>query len=84
MFEMQWERQPHRIWGWKRRKDLEGDRGENNRLIDGICAWMRGWRDVEEGFRIRAQARNQRRETMRCRTSDTISSQGNTDRRGEG
>jgi len=60
--EMRREGRSHRKWGWKQRKDLEGYGDENDVLIDGITAWMRGWRDVEEGFRIRAQTRNQRRE----------------------
>jgi hypothetical protein len=56
--------------GWKHRKRLKGDGGKNGAFIDGVCAWMQGWRDVEESFRIRAQARNQRREMTNGQTSD--------------
>lgn len=30
-------------------------------LVDGITAWMRGWRDVEEGFWGRELEREERR-----------------------
>ncbi|KAK2757668.1 hypothetical protein FQN54_004637 [Arachnomyces sp. PD_36] len=40
---------------------------DNDALIDGIDAWMRGWKDAEEGSRIRARMRKQRRELRRRR-----------------
>ncbi|PGH29469.1 hypothetical protein GX50_07783 [[Emmonsia] crescens] len=41
-------------------------------LMDGISAWLRGWSEVEEGFRIRARLRK-RRVAMRFKK---ISSEG--------
>lgn len=38
-----------------------GSDGNEDALMDGINAWMRGWKDVEEGFRIRARWRKRRR-----------------------
>ena len=40
---------------------------DNDALIDGIDAWMRGWKDAEEGSRVRARMRKQRRELRRRR-----------------
>lgn len=31
-------------------------------MLEGLSAWMRGWRDVEEGFQVRARARQVRRD----------------------
>lgn len=31
-------------------------------MLEGLSAWMRGWRDVEEGFQVRARARQMRRD----------------------
>ncbi|KAJ5082881.1 hypothetical protein N7532_011924 [Penicillium argentinense] len=31
-------------------------------MLDGLTAWMRGWKDVEEGFQMRSRARQTRRE----------------------
>jgi hypothetical protein len=53
---------------WKRKKhhapQEAEDENENDfdTLLDGISAWMRGWNDVEEGFRVRARRRKLRRE----------------------
>lgn len=77
LLEMQGANMSHRRWGWKPKRDLCDDGGKNDVLIDGIGAWIRGWKDVEEGFRIRAQERNQRREIMRSRENHRTSSQGN-------
>ncbi|KAH8701678.1 hypothetical protein BGW36DRAFT_423980 [Talaromyces proteolyticus] len=38
------------------------DDNDFDTLLDGISAWMRGWNDVEDGFRIRARRRKIRRE----------------------
>lgn len=35
---------------------------EAEMLLEGLSAWMRGWKDVEEEFQIRARARRTRRE----------------------
>lgn len=55
----------------RRRKDKgrveNADENDCDALIEGITAWMRGWRDVEEGFSIRARARRLRREARRKR-----------------
>ncbi|GAD93006.1 conserved hypothetical protein [Paecilomyces variotii No. 5] len=53
---------------WKRKRhvrnvgDIEND---TDTLIDGITAWMRGWKDIEEGFHVRARRRQARREQRR-------------------
>ncbi len=84
LFEKQRENQSHRRWGQKQRKVLQGDGADKDAFIDGVSAWMRGWRDVEEGFRIRAQMRNQRREIVQSRTRDMAGGQGNAGRQGGG
>ncbi|OJD23326.1 hypothetical protein ACJ73_05319 [Blastomyces percursus] len=33
---------------------------ETDRLMDGISAWLRGWNEIEEGFKIRARLRERR------------------------
>lgn len=38
-------------------------------VLEGLSAWMRGWRDVEEGFQIRANARRTRREQRQASTA---------------
>lgn len=40
----------------------DGDENDSDALVDGISAWMRGWKDIEEVFRIRAQERKLRRD----------------------
>jgi hypothetical protein len=51
---------------WKRKKKHAPQEAEDENdfdtLLDGISAWMRGWNDVEEGFRVRARRRKLRRE----------------------
>ncbi|PGH10235.1 hypothetical protein AJ79_05490 [Helicocarpus griseus UAMH5409] len=49
---------------WDQRRCDIGDEHAAGTIIDGISAWLRGWHDVEEGFRIRARLRKQR-ETIR-------------------
>jgi hypothetical protein len=34
---------------------------DSEMMLEGLSAWMRGWRDVEEGFQVRARARQTRR-----------------------
>ncbi|KLJ07941.1 hypothetical protein EMPG_16588 [Blastomyces silverae] len=46
-------------------RKLEGTMGgdgndDTDRLMDGISAWLHGWNEVEEGFRIRARLRERR------------------------
>ncbi|GLA60019.1 hypothetical protein AtubIFM54640_011444 [Aspergillus tubingensis] len=52
-------RNGQRRWTKCKVEEVEGD-GEA--LFEGITAWMRGWKDVEEVFRIREQNRTLRRE----------------------
>ncbi|KAL1964029.1 hypothetical protein VTN77DRAFT_7575 [Rasamsonia byssochlamydoides] len=51
---------------WRRKRQSEDTNHEEENdcdvLLEGICAWMRGWKDIEEGFRIRARRRKLRRE----------------------
>ncbi|EPS33262.1 hypothetical protein PDE_08224 [Penicillium oxalicum 114-2] len=54
---------------WMGRKDKGGRRDRDRdaemdceKILEGIAAWMRGWRDVEEEFQIRARARRTRRD----------------------
>lgn len=55
----------------------EGDDSEADMVLEGLGAWMRGWRDVEEGFQIRAQARKMRREQRQASiVREEISSKG--------
>lgn len=35
---------------------------DSEMMLEGLSAWMRGWRDVEEGFQVRARARQTRRD----------------------
>ncbi|KAJ5088835.1 hypothetical protein N7456_012451 [Penicillium angulare] len=46
-------------------------------VLEGLSAWMRGWRDVEDGFQARAQGRKvkreQRRELLLKRNSTSLS-----------
>lgn len=62
-------RQERNIARWKTRRRLfnrgrveEVHDSETDMILEGLGAWMRGWRDVEEGFQVRAQARKTRRE----------------------
>lgn len=50
-------------WTKKRRPadNLEYD-SESEALFEGITAWMRGWKDIDEGFRVRERERELRRE----------------------
>ncbi|PYI11555.1 hypothetical protein BO78DRAFT_96193 [Aspergillus sclerotiicarbonarius CBS 121057] len=52
-------RNGQRRWTKCKVEDVDGD-GEA--LFEGITGWMRGWKDVEEVFRIRERNRSLRRE----------------------
>ncbi|KAE8323741.1 hypothetical protein BDV39DRAFT_130835 [Aspergillus sergii] len=52
---------------WIRRKPEERYETDSEALIEGITAWMRGWKDVEEGFRVRERGRQERREERQRR-----------------
>ncbi|KAJ5679725.1 hypothetical protein N7462_007969 [Penicillium macrosclerotiorum] len=48
---------------WRREEEHETSADTDWELmLEGLSAWMRGWRDVEEGFQVRARARKTRRE----------------------
>ena len=50
-------------WTKKRRPaDNLGYDSESEALFEGITAWMRGWKDIDEGFRVRERERELRRE----------------------
>ncbi|KAJ5570564.1 uncharacterized protein N7459_009994 [Penicillium hispanicum] len=51
-----------RYWGGRKgNEELVGETGDEM-VLDGLSAWMRGWRDVADGFQVRARARKTRRE----------------------
>ncbi|KAL2384373.1 hypothetical protein RJZ90_001971 [Blastomyces dermatitidis] len=51
----------HRNQTRKLEDTIGGDGNDDtDRLMDGISAWLRGWNEVEEGFRIRARLRERR------------------------
>ncbi|KAJ5259565.1 hypothetical protein N7478_012546 [Penicillium angulare] len=46
--------------------EISGDRDHDGEIVlEGLSAWMRGWRDVEDGFQARAQGRKMKREQRR-------------------
>ena len=50
-------------WTKKRRPaDNQEYDSESEALFEGITAWMRGWKDIEEGFQVRERERELRRE----------------------
>ena len=49
-------------WGKGKSK---GENDSDDALLEGIIAWINGWKDVEEDFRIRSQRRTLRRERNR-------------------
>lgn len=59
-------------WTKKRRPADNQEYGsESEALFEGITAWMRGWKDIDEGFRVRERERELRREErMRTRLED--------------
>ncbi|KAJ5949434.1 hypothetical protein N7454_001018 [Penicillium verhagenii] len=54
-------RKSKRGWGGRKHIDEIGET-EGEIVLDGLSAWMRGWRDVEDGFQVRARGRRTRRE----------------------
>ncbi|KAF9888342.1 hypothetical protein FE257_008775 [Aspergillus nanangensis] len=49
--------------GSKRKPDPRNNQeNEIEVLVEGMAAWMRGWKDLEEGFRLREKGRQARRE----------------------
>lgn len=48
--------------GWGRKHIDEIGETEGEIVLDGLSAWMRGWKDVEDGFQVRARGRRTRRE----------------------
>lgn len=53
---------PRRRWGSRKPNDELPPETNAEVVLDGLRAWMRGWKDVEETSQIRAQARKTRRE----------------------
>jgi hypothetical protein len=52
-------------WGASKRNNRYDELGSDTQVddvLEGLGAWMRGLRDVEEGFQSRARARRTRRE----------------------
>ncbi|KAL1873396.1 hypothetical protein Plec18167_006447 [Paecilomyces lecythidis] len=59
---------------WKRKRhahNVGDNENDTDALIDGITAWMRGWKDIEEGFHVRARRRQARRDQRRQKQNDT-------------
>jgi hypothetical protein len=54
-------RKAKRGWGGRKHIDEIGET-EGEVVLEGLSAWMRGWKDVEDGFKIRARGRRTRRE----------------------
>ncbi|KAJ5659800.1 hypothetical protein N7507_006251 [Penicillium longicatenatum] len=54
-------RKAKRGWGGRKNIDEIGET-EGEVVLEGLSAWMRGWKDVEDGFKIRARGRRTRRE----------------------
>lgn len=50
-----------RSWIGRKEKQDWAVEMDSEMMLEGLSAWMRGWRDVEEGFQVRAQARQTRR-----------------------
>ncbi|KAJ5156247.1 hypothetical protein N7492_009050 [Penicillium capsulatum] len=55
------ERSKSRRWGGRTSKGLSPET-DAEMVLDGLSAWMRGWKDVEETFQARAGARKSRRD----------------------
>ncbi|KAJ5905193.1 uncharacterized protein N7473_002109 [Penicillium subrubescens] len=50
-----------RSWIGRKGKEDRAVETDSEMMLEGLNAWMRGWRDVEEGFQVRARARQTRR-----------------------
>lgn len=55
------ERTLSRYWGGRKTNDRSSET-DAEIVLDGLSAWMRGWRDVEDTFQVRANARKTRRD----------------------
>ncbi|KAJ5976195.1 hypothetical protein N7481_009902 [Penicillium waksmanii] len=56
------QQEARRRWAIRRTSQDVGTETDGEIVLDGLTAWMRGWRDVEEGFQVRSQARQMKRE----------------------
>ncbi|KAJ5391295.1 hypothetical protein N7509_006785 [Penicillium cosmopolitanum] len=56
------QQEARRRWAIRRTSLDVGTETDAEIVLDGLTAWMRGWRDVEEGFQVRSRARQMRRE----------------------
>lgn len=63
--------------GWTKRKPALRKEEDADALFDGITAWMRGWKDVEEGFQAREREREQRRDMRQKLRVDAIDDEEN-------
>ncbi|PYH46843.1 uncharacterized protein BP01DRAFT_238527 [Aspergillus saccharolyticus JOP 1030-1] len=60
---MKYQRKSQRRWTRCSKEEQYSTDGDV--LFEGIAAWMRGWKDVEEGFQNRQRGRHLRREQRR-------------------
>ncbi|KAF3389408.1 hypothetical protein F1880_004376 [Penicillium rolfsii] len=58
-----------RSWIIRKGKQDRAVETDSEMMLEGLSAWMRGWRDVEEGFQVRAQARQARRDQRQAQLS---------------
>ncbi|KAI9038165.1 uncharacterized protein KD926_011207 [Aspergillus affinis] len=56
---------------WMKRRMDDPTQSNTEVLLEGICAWMRGWADAQEGFRSREEERRLRREGRRHVPAET-------------
>jgi hypothetical protein len=56
------QQEARRRWAIRRTSQDVVTETDGEIVLDGLTAWMRGWRDVEEGFQVRSRARQMRRE----------------------
>lgn len=54
---------------WMKHQQEEHKESGTDALLEGITAWMRGWKDVEEGFRVRERDREVKREERRTKVA---------------
>ncbi|KAJ5898834.1 hypothetical protein N7495_003578 [Penicillium taxi] len=50
----------------RRRRTSQAD----EEMLEGLSAWMRGWKDVEDGFQIRGRTRKTRRDQRLVKSED--------------
>lgn len=70
-----------RRWAIRGSSEDPGMETDGEIVLDGLTAWMRGWRDVEEGFQVRSQARQTRRERRQEQLSRPRDKMGGVSRR---